>query len=123
MNTVVIGSPPLREVDELRIALEQAFTGLRDAVLAGSSVTFTVDAGDLLGHGSLYDAVYANAVVGMARAATFEGGAKDGWQVNVLAAQGAAARHAGERSVAIAELGLQGQVAVFGSQLVGKVIP
>jgi hypothetical protein len=123
MNTVVIGSPSLRDVAELRVALERAFNGLRDALVAGSSVTFTVWDGDLLGHDSLYDAVYANAVVGMARAATFEGAVKDGWQVNVLAAPGAEANRVGERSDAIVNLGLQGQVAVFGSQLVGKVIP
>lgn len=123
MKTVVIGSPSLRDMAELRIALERAFTGLRDAVLAGSPVTFTVWDGDLLGHGSLYDAVYANSVVGMARAATFEGAAKDGWQVNVLAAPGAEANRVAERSDAIVEIGLRGQVAVFGLQLVGKVIP
>jgi hypothetical protein len=122
MNSVVIESLPLRDVDELRSALERAFTGMRDAVLAGSPVTFVVGPGDLLGHGSLYDAVYANAVVGMARAATFEGVGQE-WQVNVLAAPSDDRHDENERSEAIAELGLQGQVAIFGTQLVGRVIP
>jgi hypothetical protein len=118
----VITAPATGGPEELRAALVEAFVQVQRAVGAGESVRFVVPAADLLGHGSMYAAAYANAAVGMARATAFEG-RRHGWRVNVIAAP--------DRNLAdyvnvldgVDHADLQGQVVILGAELVGKVIP
>ena len=72
VSDVLIHAAEPRTLDDLRDRLQAAFTTVKDALSAGTGVTLFVDAGDLLGHGSVLGAAQANALVGLARAAAFE---------------------------------------------------
>ena len=118
----VITAPSIGGPDELRAGLVYAFTQVQRAVGAGESVSFVVAAADLLGHGSIYAAAYANAAIGMARATAFEG-KRHGWRVNVIAAPDHNLANYANSLDGLDDVDLRGQVITLGAELVGKVIP
>jgi NAD(P)-dependent dehydrogenase (short-subunit alcohol dehydrogenase family) len=122
MNDVLIRAVEPRSLDDLRTQLEAAFVSVKNALSAGAGVVLFVDAGDLLGHGSVLGAAQANALVGLARAAAFEG-ARPGWKVNVVAAGGADAAAVADVGASLEHLTMSGQVLTVGVGLIGKVIP
>jgi NAD(P)-dependent dehydrogenase (short-subunit alcohol dehydrogenase family) len=70
--------------------LTGAFVAAREALASGRPVAIVVAAGDLLGQGSPLDAAVATGLLGMVRTLAIEG-AKPGWRINVVAAEGVAA--------------------------------
>jgi hypothetical protein len=118
----VITAPAIGGVEDLRAALVDAFEQVKLAVASGESVRFVVHAGDLLGHGSIYDAAYATAVLGMTRAVAFEG-KRQGWHVNVIAAPDRNLTDYANFFEDTDAATLQGQVLTLGTGLIGKVIP
>jgi hypothetical protein len=72
-------------------ALTGAFVAAREALEAGRPVAVVVAAGDLLGQGSPLDAAVATGLLGMVRTLGIEG-AKPGWRINVVAAEGVTER-------------------------------
>jgi hypothetical protein len=122
VSGLVLRPEPAADVDAVAEQLDRAFEAMRNAVLAGEPVTVLVGDGDLLGHGSVYDAAVSAALLGMVRALALEG-ARDGWQLNV-------ATHAGDDARlddAIAFLGrpggLSGQLVRAGTGHLGRVWP
>lgn len=82
--SVVIEQPALGdELERVADALTQAFTQLREAVLAGQSVIVVLDDRDLLGQGVIADAAVASGMLGLVRAFALEG-AGNGWTVNAV---------------------------------------
>ncbi|HVT00435.1 MAG TPA: hypothetical protein VHE08_07955 [Solirubrobacterales bacterium] len=108
-------------------ALTEAFLAAREALEAGRPVAVVLAAGDLLGQGSTLDAAVATGLLGMVRTLAIEG-AKPGWRINVVAAEGVAADGGGEDDPAVAEViamstssSLTGRLLQVGGANLGKL--
>ena len=121
MGVVVRPGNP-SSLDAVRSEMLNAFERLRGAVHVGSPVVVVLAAEDLLGHGTCEGAAFANGLIGLTRAAAFEG-AKPGWKVNVLAVPAGREVSDDEALKATSTEGLSGQVVTLGTSLVGKLLP
>jgi hypothetical protein len=121
MSATVIRTTEPETLDEIRVALVDAFERVQVAISTGDSVAIVVPSPDLLGHRGPERGAYVGALVGIVRAVAFEG-TRAGWQANVLAVPSG-------HEISDAEVvnhfpeGVSGQVVTVGTALVGKVAP
>lgn len=118
----VIRQRPCNSLDDISHQLREAFLALRQAIEAENPVVIVVSAPDLLGQDSLEGAALATGLVGLMRAATFEGSSK-GWHVTVLAIDPEAEPPAEMLDIATQNGSLNGQILNLGSGHFGKIVP
>lgn len=110
------------DLDAVTPALTGAFVAAREALGAGRKVAVVVDAGDLLGQGSVVDAAVATGLLGMVRALGIEG-VKPGWSINVVAGGEGDEALVEEAVAMLAGASLTGQLLQVGGANLGKVVP
>lgn len=121
MSAAVIRLGEAGGLEQLESALAAAFLQVQEAIGAERPVVFVVPSEDVLGHRDAARAAGAGALIGMCRAAAFEG-ARAGWQANVLAVP-ADQEISDEEAASHFAPGVSGQVVTLGTSLVGKVAP
>ena len=120
--TTVIRQRPCNSLDDISRQLREAFLALRQAIATESPVVIVVSAPDLLGQDSLEGAALATGLVGLMRAATFEGSSK-GWHVNVLAVNPEEEPAAEMIEIASQHGSLKCQILNLSSGQFGKIVP